>query len=283
MGLGRYLRAAFSARPLGMPIPPNWIALAAVGLLGVIHPGFWLLGGGLELLYLWLLVSSARFRRAVDAEGRAAPPAADLERQRAVLLARMDPPERRQQEVLEGRCLEAVRLHRDRAGAGDPAVAAQGDALSRLAWVHLRLLEARASLTRLLVDGETAAALERQSEALARRREAADNDDLRASLAAQGELLAARISGRRDGERRLAYIEAEIERLRQQAELAREEALAAPGAAVAARSLDALGEAVRSAQAWVAEDARSAGVVDGIAGAAPALPQPVQQPQARKA
>ena len=66
---GRYLWAAFNARPLGMPLPPNWFGLGALGLLGAfISPGFWVLGVGLELAYLALLARNARFRRTVDAQ-----------------------------------------------------------------------------------------------------------------------------------------------------------------------------------------------------------------------
>ena len=40
-----YLAAAFNARPLGMPIPPNWFGIAAFGLLGaLVNPGLWLIG-----------------------------------------------------------------------------------------------------------------------------------------------------------------------------------------------------------------------------------------------
>ena len=69
--VGKYLKAAFIARPFGMPIPPNWLGLAAAVMLGaLLHPGFWLIGAGLELAYLKLLTSSRRFRDVVDsAEG----------------------------------------------------------------------------------------------------------------------------------------------------------------------------------------------------------------------
>ena len=51
-----YLAAAFNARPLGMPVPPNWFGVAAFGLLGaLVNPGLWLIGLGLEGLYLWSL------------------------------------------------------------------------------------------------------------------------------------------------------------------------------------------------------------------------------------
>ena len=64
-----YLAAAFNARPLGMPVPPNWFGVAAFALLGaLVNPGLWLIGLGLEGLYLWTLSRHPRFRATVDAE-----------------------------------------------------------------------------------------------------------------------------------------------------------------------------------------------------------------------
>ena len=64
-----YLAAAFNAKPLGMPIPPNWFGIAAFGLLGaLVNPGLWLIGLGLEGLYLWTLSRNQRFRNAIDAQ-----------------------------------------------------------------------------------------------------------------------------------------------------------------------------------------------------------------------
>lgn len=70
-GSRSYFAAAFNARPFGMPIPPNWFAVAAFALLGAfVNPGLWLVGAGLEGLYLWALSRNERFRATVDAEGK---------------------------------------------------------------------------------------------------------------------------------------------------------------------------------------------------------------------
>ena len=61
-----YLTAAFSARPIGMFVAPNWVGLAAFGLLGLTNPGFWVLGAGLELGYLLTLATNPRFQRVVS-------------------------------------------------------------------------------------------------------------------------------------------------------------------------------------------------------------------------
>ena len=66
-GFFDYIKAAFNARPLGMFVAPNWIGLGAFGLLGVMEPGFWVLGAGLELGYLLALATNERFQRLVAA------------------------------------------------------------------------------------------------------------------------------------------------------------------------------------------------------------------------
>ena len=57
-GFMQYLTAAFNARPFGMFVAPNWMGLAAFGLLGIINPGFWVLGAGLEIGYLLALATN---------------------------------------------------------------------------------------------------------------------------------------------------------------------------------------------------------------------------------
>src|SRR2546426_12445848 len=63
-----YVRSAFNARPMGMFVPPNWIGLGVFGFLGLLNPGFWIIGLGLELAYLGRLATDPRFQRLVEGE-----------------------------------------------------------------------------------------------------------------------------------------------------------------------------------------------------------------------
>ena len=67
-----YVKAAFNLR-VRMPglghMPLNKLLLAAFGILGVGHPGFWFLGMGYETAYILFLTGSERFQRV--AQGRA--------------------------------------------------------------------------------------------------------------------------------------------------------------------------------------------------------------------
>ena len=64
-----YIKAAFNARPLGMFVAPNWVGLAAFGLLGLVNPGLWIIGAAAELSYLFLLANNKRFQRYVAGAG----------------------------------------------------------------------------------------------------------------------------------------------------------------------------------------------------------------------
>ncbi|HEV3483831.1 MAG TPA: hypothetical protein VG106_00375, partial [Vicinamibacterales bacterium] len=144
-GFFDYVTAAFNARPLGMFVPPNWVGLAAFGLLGVANPGFWVLGAGLELAYLLTLSTNSRFQRLV-----AAKPAtqADAEWNARVqrALERLDPADRRVYTTLVERCRSILELQSHGAEDVSHGLEAQADSLGRLSWTFLRLLVARRTI-----------------------------------------------------------------------------------------------------------------------------------------
>src|SRR5688572_1173070 len=102
-GLWAYIKAAFNARPMGMFVAPNWVGLGAFALLGILNPGFWAIGAGLELAYLFTLSSNKRFQKTVDAQqlsGAGEESAAKLQ----TLLNGLGPAERQRYQALEWRC-----------------------------------------------------------------------------------------------------------------------------------------------------------------------------------
>lgn len=249
-----YLAAAFTARPFGMPVPLNWFGLAAFGLLGAfLNPGFWLIGAGLEVAYLYLLSRSPRFRAVVDARADAAeatdPAAWDDRRER--LLEGLGPVERRLQTDLEGRCAEIATTLSGRTG-----VEPQVEGLSRLAWLHLRLLAARGAIRRVQETGaDDTRSLDRSEADLRARLARADLDaDLRRTLEQQGAVIEARRAAHAQAGRRLERVDAELERIRQQVALVREQTLLAADDAEAARSVDALSASLNEANRWLQQE-----------------------------
>ena len=116
-GFFDYITAAFNARPFGMFVAPNWIGLGAFGLLGLMDPGFWVLGAGLELGYLLALATNERFQRLVAAVPLVEA-TADWNKRIQALLGRLDAGDRRIYDLLSQRCRSIIDLQLTRRQRG---------------------------------------------------------------------------------------------------------------------------------------------------------------------
>lgn len=320
-GFWSYVRAAFNARPLGMPIPPNWIFLAAVAMLGTIDRGFLMLGAGVELAYLAWLSSNERFRRTVrgrvgSGEERAWQETVDR------LVQQLSTFDRERQETLDGRCrailedleraasLDAGPGRAATAGAPGHHAAVDGAAasLSRLSWMHLRLLVTRQAILEALTDAgpdqpgdarsrrdaaersardrrawaDPGAAGDRTLEERLRglRRQLEDESlaaDLRGSLAGQAEILEQRLAHRREARERLAFLDAELGRIELQVELVREQAVGAPDAEAVSRRIDDIAASLGGTATFIREQQKIYGGVSDLL----AEPPPSARPQPR--
>lgn len=259
-----YLGAAFSARPFGMPVPPNWFVLAAFGLLGaLIDPGFWLIGAGFEGLYLWALSSHPRFRATVDAENGSQP---KWDSRYQSLIDPLDADARDLQTSMEQQAAQIVQLL-TRVGANESQI---GD-VRQMAWLHLKLLAARASLVQVLqVASSERRNLETQEQRIAERLKRDDTDDeLRRSLEQQVTVIQSRRTAHADAERRRELVDAELERLRQQISLVREQALLATDEHSVAQSLDALSASLNEANRWLKDQRELFAGLDNLTDEAP--------------
>lgn len=140
----RYLSEAFWAKmevPYLGGMPFNIVGLAAFALLGLGEPAFWPLGAGLEAAYLFLLSTNPRFQKVIDARGKVAVEES-AEVQRAALLTRLDPTQKRRLAALEAKCRHILQIYQDQQ-VNEFTVASNTDALKRLQWIFLKLLVAQ--------------------------------------------------------------------------------------------------------------------------------------------
>jgi hypothetical protein len=260
-----YVNAAFNARPFGMLIPPNWIGLAAVGLLGLIEPGVWVLGAGLEFGYLLFLSNSERFRRTVDAS-RHVPlsPRDELTGRIAKGLLTLDPRERARYQAVAERCQSIIELQIAHA-PGVVGVEAQQEGLSRLTWMYLRLLLARQAIERVHRDIASTGDL---PEALARleRRLATEplDEQLRRSLEGQADILRQRIAHRADAGRQMTYIDSELARIEQQVELIREQAALSTDPVVLSQRIDEIAATLGGTSQWIRDQQQIFGGMEDL-------------------
>lgn len=270
-GQRSYLAAAFNARPFGMPLPPNWFGIAAFALLGAfVNPGLWLIGLGLEGLYLWTLSRNERFRATVDAGGKGQ----DWVAQYNALSYNLDEDSRRRQESIESQAREIVDLL-----ARISATDMQKSDVRQMAWLHLKLLAARASVLQVINSAERdkRALEEQERRVIDRLSEGGVSDDLKRSLEQQLEVLRSRRAGHADAQHRRELIEAELERLRQQVSLVREQALLATEEHSVASSLDALSASLNEANRWLKDQRELFSGLDGLTDEPP--PEDLLQPR----
>lgn len=259
-----YIAAAFNARPFGMKLAPNWFGLAAFGLLGAfVNPGFWLIGAGLEALYLWVLAQNPRFRAALDA---ASPSATNWSARYQALIDPLDADARNVQASIEEQAAEIVRLLA-RVGANESQI---GD-VRQMAWLHLKLLAARASLVQVLqLAGKEKRSMDEQEQRIAERLKRGDADDeLRRSLEQQVTVIQSRRTAHADAQRRQELVDAELDRLRQQISLVREQALLATDEHSVAQSLDALSASLNEANRWLKDQRELFAGLDDLTDEAP--------------
>ena len=249
------LRAAFSFKPPGMIVAPNWVGIALFAMFGILNPGVWLIGAGLELAYLLALVTNERFRHTVE---------------RNLLTARVEDRDARIEErvralsggaqrrfrQLEERC-EAV-LSAGRADDHTETVQHRADALGRLLDVYLQLLAARDTAGRLIAETDRSVR-ERLSDVHHRLREEL-TDELRKSLEGQEQVLRGRLESQERAQERIEYIDSELARVENQVELLREQSILDAESTQMTSRIDALAETLQETRGWLTEQRKLAGL-----------------------
>jgi hypothetical protein len=276
-GLKDYVRAAFSARPAGMLVPPNWIGIGVFALLGVVNPGFWVLGAGAELAYLYAMSTNRRFQRIIDGKHAiAAGQASRLRLTQLVFSLSRDDQERYR--AMERRCQAILELQR---GAEiSSGVKAQSEGLARLLWIFLSLMLTRQSINRVLRETGGDDPLEKAlrvpraagdrslEERLAQQEETlkkADlGEELRKSIAGQVEILRQRIEKRREAREKIAFLEAEVARIEQQADLLREQAVLVTDPEAVSQRIDQIAATLGGTSQWIREQQQIYGQVEDM-------------------
>jgi hypothetical protein len=274
--LGDYIKAAFNARPIGMFVPPNWIGLGGFALLGFVNPGFWLIGGGLEMAYLFSLATSARFQRTVSGSKMLAQQRERLSQVR-VQIAQLAPDDQRRYMQLEQRCQQIIEQQRGQGQGEALDLSSQSEGLGRLLWIFLRLLVTRRSIERLLRES-TAASQDRaplagrihqleeqlKSESL--------SEEMRKSLTGQLEILQQRLQSQRDARQKLDFLEAELTRIQEQVELIREQAVFNTDPSIVSQRIDQITATLGGTQQWIREQQQLYGRVEDLLTEPPPVP-----------
>jgi hypothetical protein len=272
-GIWDTIRKAFSARPIGMFVPPNWIGLGIFGMLGMLNPGFWVIGLGLELGYLSILAANHRFQRFVGATQQ-------LKTQQQwqtkvdVLVQQLSKEDQQRYRNLDSRCrtLLEQQLHLQTPSTG---LQAQGDGLSKLLWVYLRLLTTRQAITRLIRGAAGSAdetgALEARLAALQAQLNEPLTEDLKKSLSGQVDILQQRLEKRREAKQKLEFLDAELMRIQEQVELVREQAVLSADPETLSQRIDQVTTTLGGTNQWIHDQQKIYGAVEDLMAEPPPL------------
>ncbi len=269
-----YVREAFNARPIGMFIPPNWAGIGVFGLLGLVNPGFWVIGLGLELGYLAVLSHNSRFQRFVAAS-RQWDARQRWQDKVNELLKQLGPEGQQRYRALEARC-RAILEQQEHLGVVSTGLDAQGEGLGRLMWVYLRLLLTRQAIDRIVREStlahEEAGQIEERVAALqSRLKDEKIGDELRKSLSGQVEILQQRLEKRREARDKLAYLDAELTRIQEQVELVREQAVLSTDPETLSQRIDQITTTLGGTAQWISEQQKIYGAVEDLMAEPPAL------------
>ncbi len=273
-GFWDYVRHAFSARPIGMFIPPNWVGLGVFGILGALNPGFWIIGFGLEMGYLGMLATNGRFQRTVHASQQGQ---SRRQWQASVddLVRQLSPEGQRRYRALESRC-RSILEQQQRMAAALTGMEAQGESLNRLLWVFLRLMLTRQAIDKILQEAaggneDITRLQERIQNLQTRLKEESIGDELRKSLSGQIEILQQRVEKRGEARDKLAFLDAELVRIEEQAELVREQAVLSTDPQTVSQRIDQVTATLGGTSQWISEQQKIYGAVEDLLAEPPAL------------
>ena len=141
----------------------------------------------------------------------------------------------------------------------------QADSLGRLSWMFLRLLLARRTIGQVMGGAQNDADLQRKIASLERQQHQAGlSEELSRSLGGQLDILRQRLQQRTDGDRKLAYIEAELERIAQQVELIREQAAMSTDPELLSRRIDDITATLGTTGQWIRDQQQVYGAMEDL-------------------
>jgi hypothetical protein len=220
----RYLKAAFlvgvDVPGLGR-VPANILALCAFAIFGFVEPAFWLLGMGLETVFLFALASNARFQKVVDAQALQLSEG-DAEAKRLALIRELPPDSQKRIAGLTRQCAKVLDVYRN-LQAEDFVVGTNEEALRRLEWLYVRLLVGRYHLA-ASNEGTDRDLMKKIADLEADLKDGEETEALRQSKSATLNILKKRLANLRRKDLTLQEIDSDLTRIENQVDLILENA-----------------------------------------------------------
>ncbi len=220
----RYLKAAFlvgvDVPALGR-VPANILGLSAFAIFGFVQPAFWLLGIGLETIFLFALASNPRFQKVVDAQALQLSEG-DAEAKRVALIRSLPADVQKRIAGLTRQCDKVLDVYHN-LQAEDFVVGTNPEALRRLEWLYVRLLVGRYHLA-ATNDGTEQDLTKKIADLEADLKDGEESEALRESKTATLNILKKRLANLRRKDLTLQEIDSDLTRIENQVDLILENA-----------------------------------------------------------
>ena len=220
----RYLKAAFlvgvDVPALGR-VPANILGLSAFAIFGFVQPAFWLLGIGLETIFLFALASNPRFQKVVEAQALQLSEG-DAEAKRAALIRSLPADVQKRIAGLTRQCDKVLDVYHN-LQAEDFVVGTNPEALRRLEWLYVRLLVGRYHLA-ATNDGTQQDLTKKIADLEADLKDGEESEALRESKTATLNILKKRLANLRRKDLTLQEIDSDLTRIENQVDLILENA-----------------------------------------------------------
>ena len=168
-------------------------------------------------------------------------------------------------DALAERCRSIVDMQMNNAAEPPDGLEQQAESLGRLSWMFLRLLLARRTIGQVMGGAQNDVELQRRIASLERQQtQPGLSEELARSLSGQLEILRQRLQQRTDGDRKLAYIDAELERIQQQVELIREQAAMSTDPELLSRRIDDITATLGSTGQWIRDQQQVYGAMEDL-------------------
>jgi hypothetical protein len=201
-------------------LPWNALGVLAAGIAGFWDPAIWAVAGAGEFMYLLTLASNPGFQQWIEAT-KNEELRGDTEESRKLLLKKLGGAARQRYVKLEEKRRRLETLFRENSG-DDLFFESNRDALQRLTWLYLNLLNAHRNI--VVAPPSDERELQKQIAAYEREVAAAPTPAVKASHQATIRLLRERLDNIQHREISLAEIDADLTRIETQFDFALEEA-----------------------------------------------------------
>jgi len=258
LGYLDYLREAFRHRVrigwLGH-MPLNQMALAVLGMVGFVNPGFWFLGAAGEVAYLAFLSTNATFQKVIQGRRLLARQAGHDERvQRLFEALGSESRERYRRLLQQCRVILGISQTVEEDSLGTLNDLKTGG-LSQLLWLFLRLLSSRELITTHLSQVDSESLGQEVGRLKARLAQMTPDSPLARSLAGTLEIQSKRLENLRRARESFDVIQAELDRIERQVQLLREESAVGGTPEMLSVRLDAVTATLGDTSRWMDQHA----------------------------